>query len=268
MEGRRKIKRTWILSIVTVIIGYILLEIFLGFFVRDLYADFRERQVQKEITNNYNNNKDAFQKLIEYAQDLPLKEEVAFLSKNKFQANFSGHNYHPFILNNPDSTFQHYEFYRDSMNLSFEDWQKEFGMIDWDILPNRLGKVVYEDTTYYSYQWHWEFEGGINHKDFQKFLTLTNLEKQQLIKLQNLVKVINGTAIKIYGDKSIQIRFAGSSFHHFSYFINFDSKYFTLNNQPYMNQGAMLIYDNLHQINDNIHIGSYKSPMFCGRIIF
>lgn len=152
------------------------------FFIRDWRRNSSEASVQKSIVENYKNKEDKFRHLIQYVQNLKINTtvEIEFLKNNKIDSWL-------------DSPFVSYSIKINATPFDltpYDDENKGAKPPEFEFMPNGNAEIDYVDTTIESNSWSWNFEGGKDNFQFEKFINYLGISE---LELETLGELIDGT---------------------------------------------------------------------------
>lgn len=215
------------------------------FFIRDWRIQHSEQRVQKSIVKNYEGKEEKFEHLIKYIRKLEIipKVEIEF-TKNEIINSY---------LNSPYIS-DSFRINTTPVNLGLYDVEKnEIEYVEFEISPNGKARIYYTDTIIEAKNWNWNFEGGDNNPQFEKFITYLGISKRELENLRKLIKEIDCEAISIYQDSSFSFRYDGFSLCQYEYYIP---------------KRKVNSFKNYKKLNDNIFCGLNRNELFCEYLIY
>lgn len=228
-----------------IILVWIVLFLANTFYIRDWRVKYSEQRVQKSIVKNYEDKKEHFKTLIEYVRKLDIisNTEIEFIKNNKLNCYL-----------NSSSFSDSMQINAISYDLTLLDIEGE-GMRqpEFEFLQDGKAKVSYRDTIIVVNNWHWNFEGGSDNPQFEKFINYIGISKRELETLRSLIKEADCEAISFTEDGSFSLRYDGFSMCQYEYFIP---------------RNKMNEYTSFSKLDEGIFCGLNRWDLFCGSVIY
>lgn len=199
-------------------------------FIKKWRYDRAEARVKKSIVRNFEQRREAFRSLENYARQLEPMQEVEFLGRGKIRCCLRS-----------DSTAPEGVA---PLDLAWDEFQ---------FLENQTVKVKFFETYFETKNWYWTFEGNKQHPHYQQFIKVARLSEARLDSLEFLLKNADCEAIEIYQNQKFSARFDGHWLSKFEYYFS-DSL-----------PEALLHYSKL---DEDVFCGEFKQPLFCGRVLY
>ena len=218
------------------------------FFIIDWRIEHSEQRVQKNIIKNYEDKKEKFDRIIEYVRKLEIIPiiEIEFKRNKKIDSYLKS----PFISDSIRMSSNSFD-----LNVSYDFEDEEIGQPAFEFLHDGKARIDYVNTIIETNNWYWNFEGGRDKPQFEKFIDYLGISESELEILSKLINEANCEAISIYEEGSFSLRYDGISFCQYEYYApkNDSTRYKLLNEV---------------KLEDNIYCGLNRVSIFCGYVIY
>jgi hypothetical protein len=194
------------------------------YFISDWKFDLMIKKIERSSKLNYEQQKEDFQNLLEFASDLPDFNEITFRENGNFFCSFS-------------SGIEQYDSIHYDLN-----WLEEYYKGSFEFLHDSIVSVSLADTIIKTHNWSWQFDGDYQNKRFSNFIDFIDFSSNTLDSLKVLVSKVNCRSISQNTNGNIHLVYYGNSFCGFEYAMTKDSS---------------LLPEYYVRLDTNVYFGSY-----------